>query len=169
MRFNDVNGNDVLRFSIDGGLIWPILNGYWLDIIIDDRTNRPHILAHLPPDLARTLNKAVMHADVERFLNATNTVQTSNGVLSKAPDKQAGSKAYLFQVLVVDTDALGLATIKERLSAARFIYPSIISAKEANIGEWHDDHALNKRNTIPDAVQRLFDNKDPVWDMRYDL
>ena len=53
-------------------------------------------------------------------------------------------KAYVIQTLVIDFDNSGIEEISYFLSEARYINPSVISYKELDIGEWTDEHPLNK-------------------------
>jgi hypothetical protein len=68
-------------------------------------------------------------------------------------------KAYLLTVLINDHDNLGAEGIEEVLSNARYpnhcINPIVIKVKEAEIGEWHDDHPLNGGDNL-EEIKRLF-------------
>jgi hypothetical protein len=65
-------------------------------------------------------------------------------------------KAYLASVLIVDHENYGMEDAKVCLSSLRGWYPSVIDCKEADIGEWDDDHPLNKLDTIKAECDRLF-------------
>ena len=57
-------------------------------------------------------------------------------------------KAYKFEVLVIDFDQLGGDEIAQTIQDANYpndcISPSVESIEERDIGEWTDDHPLNK-------------------------
>jgi len=67
------------------------------------------------------------------------------------------TKAYLLSVLVIDHDGIGIDSIKEVLHDQKFpnwcMSPTVISHKEADLGQWHDDHPLNQ----PGQEKRLKD------------
>lgn len=68
-------------------------------------------------------------------------------------------KAYLLTILIIDHDELGSEGIKEVIENTSYandcICPSIQEIKEADIGEWHDEHPLNTEGRELE-VQRLF-------------
>lgn len=70
-------------------------------------------------------------------------------------------KAYKFEVLVIDFDQLGGQEIAETLQTANYpndcISPSVESIEERDIGEWTDDHPLNKAGCSLE-YQRLYPN-----------
>lgn len=59
-----------------------------------------------------------------------------------------------------DSDEIGGEEIKYVLENAHYpnhcISSSIISIKEKDIGEWSDDHPLNKKETFLKEYERLF-------------
>jgi len=69
-------------------------------------------------------------------------------------------KAYKLEILIVDHDGLGEDGILGELCNTRFanncINLQIKSIKDADIGEWHDDHPLNLRLTTDAEYKRLF-------------
>lgn len=69
-------------------------------------------------------------------------------------------KAYKVELLIVDYDGIGEQGIFDAIEETRYpnrcIAPSVMSIKSADIGEWHDDHLLNKRDTEYLAYRRLF-------------
>lgn len=71
-------------------------------------------------------------------------------------------KAYRVSVLVIDHDQLGSTGIKENMENVRYpnrcMYPHILGIEEADIGEWSDDHPLNKRGADPSVY---FEKKVP--------
>lgn len=60
-------------------------------------------------------------------------------------------RAYKLEVLVIDHDNVGLS-VKEMLEDANFpndcISPKVMKIQIADIGEWSDDHPLNKKDTF---------------------
>jgi hypothetical protein len=67
-------------------------------------------------------------------------------------------KAYKIVLMVVENENVSIESIKEELSNVRHIYPTIMSAEEAEIGEWSDDHPLNHGATQKEEFARLFPN-----------
>ena len=69
-------------------------------------------------------------------------------------------KAYKIEILVIDFDGLGESGIKEALENASFpndcVSPNVKAITEKDIGEWADEHPLNKRATCDAEYQRLF-------------
>ena len=69
-------------------------------------------------------------------------------------------KAYLLTFLITDTDEVGLSESIRMIEDARYpnhcLAPIILSAKEAEIGEWSDDHPLNKYDTMVGEAKRIF-------------
>lgn len=53
-------------------------------------------------------------------------------------------KAYKFEVLVIDFEQLGGEELARTLQTNRYINPSVETIEERDIGEWTDDHPLNK-------------------------
>lgn len=70
-------------------------------------------------------------------------------------------KAYLIQVLVVDHDRLGAEEVKGTLENTKYpnwcISPQVLSTRELDIGEWHDDHPLNDKDSVGPWIQNLHD------------
>lgn len=69
-------------------------------------------------------------------------------------------KAYKIEILVIDFDELGESQIKTELENVNFpndcVSLNIKSITEKDIGEWTDEHPLNKRATCDAEYQRLF-------------
>lgn len=61
---------------------------------------------------------------------------------------------------VVDFDGLGAEGVKRELENTRFandcISPDIAKIQTRDIGQWSDDHPLNKRATIDATREALF-------------
>ncbi len=61
---------------------------------------------------------------------------------------------------VIDFDNLGLQGVTEALENARYpnrcISPRVLRAESRDIGEWTDEHPLNKRSTADTELVRLF-------------
>lgn len=65
-------------------------------------------------------------------------------------------KAYKFEILVIDHEEIGKNNITEMLKNVRHLYPSILEIKEAEIGEWYDEHPLNKKETQLEYCKNIF-------------
>lgn len=70
-------------------------------------------------------------------------------------------KAYKIELLVIDFDELGKDLLIQEIENARYpndcVTPQVKSVVERDIGEWTDDHPLNKRSTSDSAYKELFD------------
>lgn len=70
------------------------------------------------------------------------------------------AKAYKIEILIIDLEEVGLEEAASLIESANYpsdcIRPIVMTSKEADIGEWSDDHPLNKRNTIEQEYNRLF-------------
>lgn len=69
-------------------------------------------------------------------------------------------KAYKVELLIVDMDEIGPDAIKDYLENTKYpnycMDPHVKNIIEKDIGEWHDDHPLNKRDKCEEEYQRLF-------------
>lgn len=69
-------------------------------------------------------------------------------------------KAYKIEILVIDHEDVGEQEIREMIENVKYpnycISPQVKNINSANIGEWTDDHPLNKRDTADEEYQRLF-------------
>lgn len=69
------------------------------------------------------------------------------------------TKAYKIELLIIDNEDIGIVDIKEYLRSTKHVYPQIKSVEEADIGEWHEDHPLNKRASADAEYERIFNIK----------
>lgn len=69
-------------------------------------------------------------------------------------------KAYEITLRIIDLDGIGPQDIRHVLENARYpnhcIAPNVHHIREAEIGEWSDDHPLNKNSTADAEWSRLF-------------
>ena len=69
-------------------------------------------------------------------------------------------KAYKLEILVIDHENVGEKEIKKMIENTKYpnycINPNVKNIDVADIGEWSDDHPLNKRDTADEEYQRLF-------------
>jgi hypothetical protein len=69
-------------------------------------------------------------------------------------------KAYKIELLVIDFDELGKESLREEILNARYpndcVTINIKNIDERDIGDWSDDHPLNKRSTADEEYKRLF-------------
>lgn len=68
-------------------------------------------------------------------------------------------KAYLATVLVIDFENQGPDDLRISMENLRYWTPSVMDIKTADIGEWSDDHPLNKYDTMESECKRLFEPK----------
>lgn len=67
------------------------------------------------------------------------------------------SKMYKLEVYVIDLEGHGMEEIIRCIENCRFVYPSVMDAQEADIGEWTDEHIFNKRDTPVWKYREVFD------------
>lgn len=70
-------------------------------------------------------------------------------------------KAYKIELLVIDLENVGADEIVRTLENSKYIYPTVMSIKSRDIGEWHDDHPLNKWDSMGAEYERLFKSPSP--------
>ena len=67
---------------------------------------------------------------------------------------------YKVELLIIDHDGLGAEGIREALEETRYpnrcIMPHVKNIESRDIGEWTDEHPLNKRSTADAAYKELF-------------
>lgn len=69
-------------------------------------------------------------------------------------------KVHKIVLIVVDLDGVGATEAGLLIENARYpnhsISPQVLSAETRDIGEWHDDHPLNRTSTAKAEIERLF-------------
>ena len=69
-------------------------------------------------------------------------------------------KVYELTVKIIDLDEVGAQEIKYILENAHYpnhcISPKVLSVREADAGEWSDDHPLNRADTAEAEWTKLF-------------
>jgi len=69
-------------------------------------------------------------------------------------------KVMKLEVIVLDMDNLGAECVKEAIENARYpnrcISPEVKAIEVRDIGEWSDDHPLNRTSTAEAELRRLF-------------
>lgn len=64
------------------------------------------------------------------------------------------------EVVVIDFDQIGADGIRDAIECARYpnhcISPTVKAVEVRDIGEWRDDHPLNKSATADAELRRLF-------------
>jgi len=69
-------------------------------------------------------------------------------------------KIYKIEVMVIDFDQIGEEDIKRAIENARYpnrcISPQVKKIEVRDIGEWHDEHPMNKTCQSEAEYQRLF-------------
>lgn len=70
---------------------------------------------------------------------------------------------YKIEVMVIDFDEVGEEGIKDCIENTKYpnwcISPRVKRFQGVDIGEWDDDHPLNKRSTEDEEYKRLFDEE----------
>lgn len=68
-------------------------------------------------------------------------------------------KVYKLEVLIMDADVDTIEEAKSIIDDTRYpnhVRVEAITCREANIGEWHDEHPLNYTNSTKKEMNRLF-------------
>ena len=65
-------------------------------------------------------------------------------------------KIYKVVLSVIDIENLGADGICDLFETVKYINPHVRSIISRDIGEWSDDHVLNKRDTADAEFKRLF-------------
>ena len=73
---------------------------------------------------------------------------------------------YKLEVLVVDHEGVGAEQVCQAIENCDCSTSRIMSCVAMDVGEWHDDHALNKFETAEQEYQRLF---NPVPEEKLDI
>lgn len=72
-------------------------------------------------------------------------------------------KAYKIEILVIDHENIGEDEIKAEIEGARYfnrcISPVVKTIVSKDIGDWDDEHPLNKHETANKEYERLFRNQ----------
>jgi len=69
-------------------------------------------------------------------------------------------KVHKLEVIILDFDDLGADGVRETLENQKFpnycFAPNVQTIRTAEIGEWSDDHPLNKHDTFDKTIEQLF-------------
>ena len=71
-------------------------------------------------------------------------------------------KVFKLEIMLLEEDVETMEEAETLVVNARLpnhISLDVMSCREAEIGEWHDDHLLNNYNTLEAEMNRLFPNK----------
>lgn len=72
-------------------------------------------------------------------------------------------KSYKIELLINDHDEVGAEEIKTILEEQKYpnwcIAPLVADIKEADIGEWNDEHPFNKRDQFKAHMDKVFLNE----------
>lgn len=70
-------------------------------------------------------------------------------------------KAYKVEILIIDFDQVGAEDIKLLMEQVKYpnycLSPRVMNIKEADIGEWDDNHLLNHHDTMQAEYNRIFE------------
>ena len=67
-------------------------------------------------------------------------------------------KAYKVEVLVLDFEDMPEGEIVYFIESIKHLYPRVMSIQSKEIGEWDDDHPLNKIDTVKQTYEDLWKN-----------
>lgn len=69
-------------------------------------------------------------------------------------------KVHKVTLFVLDFDKLGADGVRDAIELARYpnhcIGPSVLDVQTREIGDWSDDHPLNRSDTSAPEIKRLF-------------
>ena len=69
-------------------------------------------------------------------------------------------KIHKVVLTIIDFDEIGAQAAGQLIEDARYpnrcIMPQVFSVETREIGEWSDDHLLNRKDTARSEIERLF-------------
>lgn len=65
-------------------------------------------------------------------------------------------KAYKIELLIIDHEDMGLEEILDDLDNTQFTMPQVKSVEVRDIGDWSDEHPLNRNETADAEYRALF-------------
>lgn len=65
-------------------------------------------------------------------------------------------KVYKVELMVLDHENVGEDGVKYFMENEKYLSPNVMSIESREIGEWDDDHPLNKHNLWKQEMGRLF-------------
>jgi len=71
-------------------------------------------------------------------------------------------KVFKLEIIILEEDVETMEEARMLVVNAHLpnhISLDVLSCREADIGEWHDGHLLNNRNTCDEELKRLFPNE----------
>ncbi len=75
-------------------------------------------------------------------------------------------KVYKIELMIIDFDNVGEKESVEVIENARYpnrcISPKVMSIESRDIGEWHDNHPLNKKSLQKTEYDRIFTTKEKL-------
>lgn len=66
------------------------------------------------------------------------------------------TKVYKIEVMAIMADDWDEDSIIAAIENTKYVYPQVKSIKSIDIGEWDDEHPLNKKATAKAEYERLF-------------
>lgn len=70
-------------------------------------------------------------------------------------------KAHKITIIAIDHEDYGIEDIKIDLEQSRYHSLSVISTETADIGEWSDEHLLNRRDCTEEEALSFFAPEHP--------
>jgi hypothetical protein len=67
------------------------------------------------------------------------------------------AKAYKIEVLVVDFEETSQEEIIYFIERIKYIDPKVMDIQSKEIGEWDDEHPLNKLDTMKQTYEEMFE------------
>lgn len=67
-------------------------------------------------------------------------------------------KAYKLELLVIDFENMGEEEIRDCIEHTKYVNPTVIRMVEKEIGEWSDEHPLNKIDKMVGEFDKTFNN-----------
>jgi hypothetical protein len=67
--------------------------------------------------------------------------------------------AKVYKIILQVIDYQSEEEIRYRIENIKDLYPTVITMESRDLGEWYDDHPLNKKETYLAEFERLFNEQ----------
>jgi hypothetical protein len=66
------------------------------------------------------------------------------------------AKAYKIELFILDVEGLREEDVIYFLENVTYLDPKVMSVQSKELGEWYDDHPINKKDTFKQTYDELF-------------
>lgn len=67
------------------------------------------------------------------------------------------AKAYKIELFILDVEGIREENVIYFLENVKYLYPKVMSVQSRELGEWYDDHPINKKDTYKQTYDELFE------------